>query len=357
MTEADNFLPLLEAWDGDGMVVRHDQPTDTWIFIALHSSSLGRPTGGTRLRVYPGLRDAARDAMRLAEGMTYKWAGLGMGFGGGKAVLAVSRALVADERRGLMWRYGELLESLAGAMYTGADLGTSPEDMTHIAQRTRFVLGIDHATGRAHDPGPYTAVGVEAGIRSALGFVDGEDSLEGKKVAVQGLGGVGEPLARRLAAAGAQLLLSDVDADRTSRLCHELDAEAVPTDRIHSEKCDVFAPCAIGGILRAETIANLGCRIVAGSANNQLLDEDDADRLQKWGVVYVPDYIVNAGGAMAFSLMKDGVHDDAELQIRVQTIGNAVSEILEEAARLGATPLQAARRRVDLRLLARRAAN
>lgn len=373
MTEGDNFLPLLEAWDGDGVVVRHDAPTNTWIFIALHSSSLGRPTGGTRLRVYGGLRDAVRDAMRLAEGMTYKWAGLGMKFGGGKAVLAISRPLAPEERRGLMWRYGELLESLAGAFYTGADLGTGSDDMSHVAQRTRYILGVDPISGLARDPGPYTANGVLAGIRSALRFSDGglsdgglsdrgpsdgaltagASGIAGRRIVIQGLGRVGGPLARALAAEGAQLLLCDIDEEKASSLASELQAETLPADRVYTEPCDVFVPCAIGGVLRPATIANLGSRIIAGAANNQLLDEDDAERLQKWGILYVPDYIVNAGGAMAFSLMKDGIVEESALNDRVAAIGSVVAEILEEAKQLGATPLQAAKRRVDLRLARR----
>ncbi len=353
MTEGDNFLPLVEAWDGDGVVIRHDAPTNTWIIIALHSSSLGRPTGGTRLRVYAGLRDAMRDAMRLAEGMTYKWAGLGMQFGGGKAVLAISRPLGPEERRGMMYRYGDLLESLAGAFYTGADLGTGSDDMSHVAQRTRFILGVDPDSGLARDPGPYTATGVLAGIRSALRFTDGDDGIAGRRIVIQGLGRVGGPLARSLAAEGARLMLCDIDEEKMSTLASELDAETLAADRVYSEPCDVFVPCAIGGVLRPATIANLGGRIIAGAANNQLLDEDDADRLQKWGILYVPDYIVNAGGAMAFSLMKDGIVEEDALNHRVEAIGNVVAEILEEAKQLGATPLQAAKRRVDLRLARR----
>jgi leucine dehydrogenase len=254
-----------------------------------------------------------------------------------------------------MHRYGELLESLAGAFYTGADLGTGSDDMSHVAQRTRFILGVDPDSGLARDPGPYTATGVLAGIRSALRFADGSEGIAGRRIVIQGLGRVGGPLARALAAEGARLLLCDIDEEKLAALASELDAETVAADRVYSEPCDVFVPCAIGGVLRPATIANLGSRIIAGAANNQLLDEDDADRLQKWGILYVPDYIVNAGGAMAFSLMKEGIVEEDALNHRVEAIGDVVAEILEEARQLGATPLQAAKRRVDLRL-ARRSA-
>jgi leucine dehydrogenase len=355
MNPSDDFLPLVEAWDGEGVVIRHDRPSGTWIFIALHSCALGRPTGGSRLRVYPGLRDAMRDAMRLAEGMTYKWAGLGLSFGGGKAVLAIKRALAPDERRALMHRYGELIESLAGAFHTGADLGTSALDMSHVAEKTRYVLGVDGRSGLAADPGPYTAIGVHAGMRSAVAHVLGADSLAGCRVLVQGLGGVGLPLARMLVEDGAELLVSDLDEDKAKRIARELGATQVAPDRATSEPCDVFAPCATGGILGKETIATLGCKIVAGSANNQLQDEDDAERLKRWGIVYVPDYIVNAGGALAFSLMKDGITDETTLRRRVAGIGQVVGELFTEAGRLQMTLLEAARHRVDRWLALRKA--
>ena len=352
----DDILPLIAAWDGEGIVVRHDAPTGTWIFIALHSSLLGPPTGGTRMKVYPGLRDALRDAMRLAEGMTHKWAGLNTEFGGGKAVLALSRPLDPQARKGLMLRYGRLLQSLEGAFRTGADLGTGPDDMSHVAETTKYVLGVDPVTKSATDPGPFTARGVLAGIRSAVLHRFGQETLEGIKVLVQGLGGVGTPLASLLAAQGAELLLCDADPTRAERLSEHLgQGQVVPADRVYIEKCDVFSPCAIGGVLNENTISTLECQIVAGSANNQLLEEDDADRLNKWGVLYVPDYIVNAGGAMAFSLMTQGISETEELYRRVDHIGEAVAGILEEASASQTTPLSTARRRVD-RLLSRRAA-
>ncbi|MEM8934028.1 MAG: Glu/Leu/Phe/Val dehydrogenase family protein [Acidobacteriota bacterium] len=347
----DDILPLLEAWDGEGVVVRYDQPTGTWIFVALHSSRLGRPTGGTRVRVYSGLRDAMRDAMRLAEGMTYKWAGLGLGYGGGKTVMALSRPLDADEKRGLMHRYGELLEGLGGAFATGADLGTDSRDIAHMAERTQYVVGVDREAGGATDPGPFTARGVLAGIRSAVAHHRGDPDATGLadvRVLIQGLGGVGGPLARLLDADGAELLLTDRDTARAEALAGALDrASVVATGRTLSEPCDVYAPCAIGGVLHQETIPELRCHIVAGSANNQLAEEDDAERLARRGILYVPDYIINAGGALAFSMIADGLDDLDEIHRRVDAIGVAVAEILAEASSSGATPLAAARTRVD----------
>ena len=159
----ERFFTLLQAWDGNGVVVRHDRPTGTWIFIALHDDTLGPAAGGTRMKVYPELADGLLDAMRLAEGMTYKFAGVGLARGGGKAVLAIPRPLEGEEREGLLERYGVLVESLRDAFSTGPDLGAGPDAMTVVARKTRYVFGVDPATGRSVDPGPFTAHGVLVG--------------------------------------------------------------------------------------------------------------------------------------------------------------------------------------------------
>ena len=186
---ATGILEKMAAWDGLGVVCRHDRPTGTWIFICLHNNKLGPPTGGTRMKVYPALEDALEDGMRLAEGMTYKWAGIGISGGGGKAVLAIREPLEGDARTGLLHRYGELIESLRGAFRTGEDLGISTDDMRTVAERTRYVQGFHK--GEKINPSPFTARGVYSGIRAALGVVFGDDSPEGRTVLVQGVGNVG----------------------------------------------------------------------------------------------------------------------------------------------------------------------
>lgn len=349
-----DIASLIEAWDGEGVVARFDRPTATWIFIALHDSTLGRPSGGTRMKVYPALTDALTDAMRLAEGMTYKWAGLGVPYGGGKAVLAVPTPLEGSDREGLLLRYGAFLESLAGAFGTGADLGAGPQEMAVVARRTRYVLGID-ADGSARDPGPFTARGVLVGLRAALAAVFGSDEVAGRTVLIEGVGDVGEPLARELAAGGARLLLADLDQAKAERLARRLGGATVAPAEVASTACDVYAPCAVGATLNRETIPRLACRIVAGSANNQLQEDADAERLHRRGILYAPDYVINAGGAMAFSLLHEGLSDDAALFARVEGIGDALGDILRQAREDGTSPLAAARRRVDRMLAERRA--
>lgn len=346
MSDRDIF-PLLEAWNGRFVVVHHDRPTGTRIFIAVHDDRLGRPTGGTRMKSYPSPREALRDAQRLGAGMTQKWAALGMPFGGGKAVLDVPRPLAGDEREGLLARYGQLLASLQGAFATGPDLGTTAADMTVIGRHCQYVHGLDPETGEGIDPGPYTAHGVDAGIRAALGAVFGSLDPTGRRILVQGLGGVGAPLAASLAAAGAEVLVSDADGDKAEKLAAEIGARVVAPEEVYDTECEVFAPCAIGGILSADTIPRLLCRMVAGSANNQLGEEADAERLRERGILYVPDYVINGGGAMSFGLMSQGILDRKALMAKVGTIGDTIAEILRRAAAEGTSPVVEARRRVE----------
>lgn len=335
----------IAGWRGEAVVVRRDPGAGAWIFIALHDSRLGTPVGGTRLKPYPNPGAGLRDALRLAEGMTYKWAAVDFPFGGGKAVLCLDRPLDPGEREGLLDRYGRLLRTLNGAFKTGVDLGTTPGDMRRIARKTEHVMGV--WDGESRDPGPYTALGVLVGIRTSLEHALGRSEAEGTRVLVQGVGDVGEPLARLLAEEGADLVLSDIDAARAGELAEELGAGTLPPERVPGADCDVYAPCAVGGVLDPETIPRLRCRIVCGSANNQLESPDDALRLHERGILYAPDYVVNAGGAIAFGMMHRGTRDDGEIRTAVRRIGDSLAEILAEAERDGEPPAAAARRRAE----------
>jgi leucine dehydrogenase len=340
---------MIREWDGLATVVRYDALTGAWIFIALHDDTLGRPMGGTRMRVYPTPADGLLDAQRLAEGMTHKWAGASIELGGGKAVLAVPRPLEGAERTGLLRRYGRLVESLHGTFSTGQDLGTTPEDMAVIAGETRYVHGREGSA--VTDPGPYTARGVQAAVRAVVRRVFGSDELAGRTVLVQGVGDVGGPLARGLAAAGARVLVSDADLERARAFADELGGETVAPEAVFDTPCDVFAPCAIGAVLNRETIPRLACRAVCGSANNQLERPEDADLLHQRGILYAPDYIANSGGAIAFALMARKAPEE-EIERRIEGIGAVLDQDFAEAAREGRSPLSIARRRVE-RMLGR----
>ena len=343
---------LILAWDGESVVIRFDLETRSWIIIALHSSRLGQPTGGCRMQVYASPADGLRDAMRLAEGMTCKWAALGMRCGGGKAVLAVPETLEGEARRGLLERFAHLLNQLRGSFSTGRDLGTTDDDMRVMASITRWVHGVDRGSGTVRDPGPYTARGVLAAIRATCKQLFGTAELQGRTVLIQGVGAVGAPLARLLAETGAKLLLSDLDGPRVASLASALGAQVVAPEAVIGTECDIYAPCAVGATLHAETISRLNCRGVAGSANNQLREHEDAERLHARGILYAPDYVANGGGAKAFLSIHSGVTDDEELGRLVDAIGDSLDGVFTEAAARGESPARTARHRVDAVLAA-----
>lgn len=346
MTRESSIQELIRAWDGECVVVRHDAATDAWIFIAIHDRTLGMAMGGCRMKVYPSPGDGLRDAQRLAAGMTLKWAGIEFPMGGGKAVLAVPRPLEGEEREGLLLRFGELVEGLGGMYGTGVDLGTTPADMNVVGRRTDRVAGRTPDNGGAGDPGPWTSLGVFEGMRAAAARVMGADSLADRTVLVQGVGGVGRPLAGRLVEAGARVLVTDARPDRAREVAGELEgAETVPAEEAYRTECDVFAPCAVGGVLNTDTIPELRCALVAGSANNQLGEGEDAARLAERGIVYIPDFIINAGGAIAHGILEFLGWDESEVEPRVRRIGPAVGAILDDAADSAETPLAVAERR------------
>jgi leucine dehydrogenase len=344
---------LIEAWSGESVVTRYDHAAQTWMFIAIHDTTLGAAMGGCRMKVYGGPEEALHDAMRLAEGMTYKWATIGFDLGGGKSVLAVPRRLEGREREALFRRFGRLIDSLKGAYACGPDLGTTPEDMAVIARETRHVHG-GTRQGETADPGPYTALGVWAGMRSAARQVFGDGQLAGRSVLIEGVGDVGIPLARLLQESGARILVSDIDDERAAAVAAEVGGEVVAAERVYETPCDVYAPCAVGATLSAETVAVLQCRIVAGSANNQLAEPEDAERLHARGILYAPDYVINAGGATALPLLGRGEHTEDEIRERVRGFERALDEIFTEASERNESPLYAAVRRVERVLEARR---
>jgi leucine dehydrogenase len=346
--DADRALPgpiaaLIEGWSGERVIARRDAEAAAWCFIAIHDATLGMPVGGCRLQVYRSGLDGLRDAMRLAEGMTYKWACLEFPFGGGKAVLSLDRPLDPGTREGLLLRFARLIDSLDGAYATGEDMGTTPDDMRRMAGVCRFVMGqvTDAGETRSADPGPYTALGVLSGMRVALRRATGAD-LGGARVLVQGVGDVGRPLARALARDGARVVLADTNPETAAGVAAEIGAAVVSPEAAGETECDVFAPCAAGAVLNPETIPRLRCQVVAGSANNQLATEADAETLHERGVLYVPDFVVNAGGALAFGLMHRGVSDEGVLREKVSEIGDTVDAVLAEAEERETTPLHAA---------------
>jgi len=348
------FEDLLPAWGGEEVVVRFDEPSATWMFVCVHSTVLGPGAGGTRMKVYAEPRDALRDGLRLSSAMTSKNAMAGLPLGGGKAVLAVPEIPEGERRRDLFLRYGDLVESLHGTYRTACDMNTSSADMDVVGERSSSVFGKTEAAGGSGSSAEDTAVGVFHGIRAAVAHAFGSDDLDGRTVAVQGVGAVGEPLSRFLAEAGAQLTIADVDDVRAKELAEELEANAVPADRIAEIECDVFSPCATGGVLNAETIPSLRCRVIAGAANNQLSQPADAERLAERGILYAPDYVVNAGGMIhlvGYEILHEAFID---VRRRLLGIGATLGDVFARADAGGISTGAAADEIVALRLSAAR---
>ena len=343
---------LLKDWDGETLIVRHDKPSGAWIFIAIHSTRLGPAAGGTRMTSYPDVQAALLDALRLSEGMTFKFAASGLPFGGAKAVVAVPGNLERESRMALLRRYGTLIKQLGGLFRTGPDVGTTPEDMDVIAATgAPYIVSRTVEAGGAGDPGPLTARGVFTGIRLMCGRLFGAESVANRTVLVQGAGDVGGSLIGMLRQAGAEVLFSEVNERLVRTLREELGLRHVSSTAVYSTECDIFAPCALGAVLNAETIPRLKCRAVAGSANNQLETQEDAERLRARGILYAPDYVINAGGAIGVLGMElqGWTRDRADNEV-VETIRRNLVQIFESAASEGIATEAAARRIAESRL-------
>ncbi len=275
------------------VVVCHDPAAGYRGIIAIHSTVLGPALGGTRFWSYGSDTEAMVDALRLARGMTYKNAVAGLNLGGGKAVIMGDNRTTSRE---LLFRaHGRFVESLGGRYVTAEDVGTSPTDMDYVHMETHYVTGL---AGRSGDPSPVTAHGVFRAIQASAKWCWSSDDLAGRTVAVQGCGNVGHYLAKELHAAGAKLVVTDIDAERVQRVVADTAAKAVVPDDIYGVQADIFAPCAMGGILNDRTIPQLKVQVVAGGANNQLLDEHHGDALAERSILYAPDYVANAGGVI-----------------------------------------------------------
>jgi len=342
---------LLGSWDGESVILHLDRPTGAWIIIAIHSTHLGPGTGGTRLQPYPDLASAVRDALSLAEGMTYKFACVGFPRGGAKAVIAVPPDFDRARRAGLLRRYGTLIHQLGGLFETGPDVGTSPEDMDLIAETgAPYVRARTPAGGGAGDSAPATALGVFHAIQVSCETAFGDRSLGSRRILVQGAGSVGSHLVALLKEAGAAVLVADVDqaaAGRHLNVVHLSAAEAYTT------ACDVFAPCALGGVLNQQSIPLLCCRVIAGAANNQLAEPEDAERLRSRGILYAPDFVVNLGGAVAIIGREAlGWSEDEAARRVVAAITSALRQTFRIVAEEGITTTAAALRLAHTRLAA-----
>ena len=290
----------MEAVRLEALHLARDPVTGLRAVIAIHSTRLGPALGGCRSLDYPDEDSDIRDALRLAQGMSYKAALAGLAQGGGKAVIMKPARL--NDRAALFEAFGRMVDSLGGCYITAVDSGTSSADMDCIARQTLHVT----STSQAGDPSPHTALGVFAGIRATALARLGSDDLEDLRIAIQGLGHVGYALAELLAAAGAELLVSDHNPGLVQLAVEQLGAHPVPSEALLATPCDILAPCGLGGIFNSFTVAQLRCAAVAGAANNQLIHPGIADELEARGILYAPDYVINSGGLIHVSLQHAG---------------------------------------------------
>lgn len=331
--------------DHEQVVFGHHAASGLRAIIAIHNTSLGPALGGCRMWPYASEAEALTDVLRLARGMTYKSALAGLAYGGGKAVILGDPR--KDKSEALFLAMGRFVDSLAGRYVTAEDVGISVDDVEVMARETRHVAGT--RAGGAGDPSPSTAYGVLMGIRAAVAHKLGRNSLDGVRVAVQGVGHVGTRLCRYLDEAGAKLTVTDIDADAVARVADEFGAEPVAPEAIASVASEVFAPCALGAVINDETIEQLQAPIVAGSANNQLAEPRHGVELLRRGVLYAPDYVINAGGVINIS--HEGPNYDKQAAVdHVGRIFDTLREIFGRAEAAGIPTSEAADRLAEERL-------
>jgi leucine dehydrogenase len=335
-----DIFKYMERYSYEQLVMCHDPVSGLKAIIAIHDTTLGPALGGTRMWMYQNDDEAVVDALRLARGMTYKAAAAGLNLGGGKTVI------IGDSKKDkseALWRaFGRFVQSLNGRYITAEDVGTTVDDMNYVRLETRFVTGVSGTTGSSGDPSPVTAFGVWQGMKACAKEVYGIDALKDMTIAVQGVGHVGYYLAKHLAEEGANLIVTDINDENVARVVGEFGAVAVKPHEIFRVDCDIFAPCALGAIINDESIGQLKCKIIAGAANNQLKEERHGDILEERGIIYAPDYIINAGGLMNVADELNGGYNRERAFRKVETIYENVEKVIFIAKRDGIPTYKAA---------------
>jgi leucine dehydrogenase len=345
-TDAQTFHRM-ELANHEQVVFCRDKASGLQAIIAIHDTTLGPALGGTRMWPYASEAEALIDVLRLSEGMTYKAAVTGLNLGGGKAVIIGDPK--RDKSEALLRAHGRFIDSLGGRYITAEDVGITVQDMEYVYMETPFVTGVASAPGGSGDPSPLTAFGVYHGIKAAAKRVWGSPDLQGRSVAIQGAGAVGTYLAQNLAAEGVRIYVADIDSVRVQNVVDETGAEVVPPEEIFGQDVDVFAPCALGAILNDETIPRLRCRIVAGGANNQLAEHRHGDELMRRGILYAPDFVINAGGLINVYSELQG-YDPAAARNKARGIYDTLLAIFGWAEKDGIPTYQAAERLAEARI-------
>ncbi len=331
------------------VVLCHDKTTGLRAVIAIHSTVLGPALGGCRMWPFETEEEAVEDALRLSRGMTYKNAAAGLNIGGGKAVIIGDSR--KDKSEALFRAFGQYVESLGGRYITAEDVGTCVEDMEAIKMETSYVTGLSKEEGGAGDPSPYTALGVFEGIKASIRHKLQKDDLKGIKIAVQGCGHVAYYLCEYLHEAGAELIVTDIYQDKVDKIVNAFNATAVKPEDIYKVEADIFSPCALGSIINDETIPQMQFKIIAGAANNQLRDEEKhSSILVEKGILYAPDYIINAGGVV--DVYFEAIHEYMESKVikKVKEIYDTIAEVYTIAEKENITTSKAAERLAERRI-------
>ncbi|HLQ95040.1 MAG TPA: Glu/Leu/Phe/Val dehydrogenase [Pseudogracilibacillus sp.] len=315
---------ILENDDYEQVVFCQDKASGLKAVIAIHDTTLGPALGGTRIWNYNTEAEAIEDALRLAKGMTYKNAAAGLNLGGGKAVIIGDAGKVKSEA--LFRAFGRYIESLNGRYITAEDVGTTVQDMDYIHMETDSVLGHSRGTG-VGDPSPVTALGIYKGIKSAAKAAFDTDDLKDKTIAVQGVGHVAFQLCRHLHEEGAKLVVTDINQTAVQKAVEEFNATAVEPNAIYSVDCDIFAPCALGGVINDETINTIKAKVIAGSANNQLQTDKHGEKLHEKGIVYAPDFVINSGGVINVAEELAAQYDQESVMMKVSAIYDALDRV------------------------------
>lgn len=340
LTKVDPVFGQLSFDDHEQVVFCNDKDTGLKAIIGIHNTVLGPALGGTRMWQYATEWDALNDVLRLSRGMTFKSAITGLNLGGGKAVIIGDAK--TQKTPELMKRFGEFVHSLSGKYITAEDVGMETSDMDLVREVTPYVTGISESKGGAGNPSPITAYGVYMGMKAAAKYKFGSDNLEGKKVYVQGIGHVGESLVEHLTKEGANVVIADINEERLQHVSSSYGATIYRGDDLYAEQMDIYAPCALGATINDETINKIKAEVIAGAANNQLaVEQKHGAILQDKGIVYAPDFLINAGGIINVYAELEGYGKD-EIIRKTENIYNTTLEILENAETNGVTTNMAA---------------
>lgn len=341
------IFKYMEKYDYEQLVFCQDEASGLKAIIAIHDTTLGPALGGARMWTYASEENAIEDALRLARGMTYKNAAAGLNLGGGKTVIIGDP--FKDKNEEMFRALGRFIQGLNGRYITAEDVGTTVTDMDLMHEETNYVTGISPAFGSSGNPSPVTAYGVYRGMKAAAKEAFGSESLEGRTISVQGLGNVAYKLCEYLHNEGAKLVVTDINQAAIDRVVNDFDATAVAPEEIYSQEVDIFSPCALGAILNDETIPQLKAKVIAGSANNQLQDSRHGDYLHELGIVYAPDYVINAGGVINVADELYGYNRERAMK-RVEGIYDSIEKIFEISKRDGIPTYVAANRLAEERI-------